>query len=96
METNEFRRVLNIETYPDMMSDYENDIENPDYDSTIRVIKVPMSWAVKWIDETYEMTYDEFMEEYDWDMTYEMYESAVSDGVLIGETIVNRKEWGCF
>lgn len=89
-----FRRVLKIETYPDMMIDYEECIENPDYDSTIRVFKVSKSWAVEWIRERYGMTYDEFMEEYDWDMTWEMYSDACSDRVLISENVMSRAEFG--
>jgi DNA-directed RNA polymerase subunit RPC12/RpoP len=82
-----FRRVAEFETYPNMFINYDKGIENPDYDNQTRFIKVPMKWAVEWIRSKCDMTYDKFMEEYTWDETFFMYESALSEGVLISESI---------
>lgn len=78
-----------IETYPPMFSDYDNYIENEDYDDTIRVFSVPKQWAVDWIKHS-GYTLDEFLQEYTWDETYEMYEDANSEAVIISEWIEER------
>lgn len=79
-----------IETYPDMMLDYENDIENPSYDDTIRVFSVPRDWAMEWISQKDGRSFDEFMSEYTWDNTYAMYCDSIREGMLIGEHIEPR------
>ena len=88
-----FRRVLTIETYPDYWDEDGND--NYNYDDTLKVFSVPMQWAVDWIQKECEMTFDQFMEEYDWDDTLAMFESAYDNNVLIKEWIEPRSAWGC-
>lgn len=82
----ELRDVIRFDTYPDMFTDYENMIENKNYDHEHRVFEVPRDWALKWIDENthYE---DGFWNEYTYDDTMQMYEDALRAGALISETI---------
>lgn len=83
------RQLFTIETYPPMMSDYENQIENPDYDDTIRVFSVPKPWVMKWLNQN-DYTLDEFMSTYTWDDTFRMYEDATAEKVIISEEIKDR------
>lgn len=75
-------------TYPDMFTDYENGIENENYDHEMRVIEVPMDWASMWVRTRYGMSLDEYENEYDYNDSFQMYEDAMRDGVLISEKIV--------
>lgn len=78
-----------IETYPPMLSDYDNDVENENYDNEIRVFAVPRDWALKWILD-FGMTLEDWLDDYTWDDTFQMYSDAVSEEVLIRETIEPR------
>ena len=44
---------------------------------------VPSKWASEWIDLHYEMTVEEFEDEYTSEESQEMYSDAILDGVLI-------------
>ena len=83
------KKTFKFETYPPIMIDYERGIENPDYDNTIRIFEVPYDWAIDWIEGICEMTYEEYMDEYTYDDTFEMYTCAIDEGVVISEKI----EW---
>lgn len=80
---------LIVETYPPMFSDYDNNVENENYDNEIRVFAVPKEWALKWISD-FGMTYEEWCDECTWDDTFQMYSDAVDEEVLIRETIEPR------
>lgn len=84
-----YRQIFTIETYPPMFSDYGNHVENEEYDDTLLWFSVPKQWALKWItaDGT---TFDEFMSTYTWDMTFEMYQDATAEKVIISEEIKDR------
>ncbi len=81
-----------IETYPNMFTDYENGIENEDYDTTIRVFSVPYQWALDFIKDNMGISINEFLEIYDWDDTFYIYDHAISQGKVLCEHIENR---GC-
>lgn len=83
-------KAVVLETYPDMFTDYEEGIENEEYDNQSRWITVPMGWAAGWVYIQYRMGLDEFLGEYTMDDTYKMYEDAKADGVLLNEKITDR------
>lgn len=83
-------KSLTFDTYPDMFSDYENCIENENYDNEMRMFVVPEDWAINWILENTEWNMAEFWEEYTWDETLVMYEKALSDKVILREYIEER------
>ena len=74
-------------TYSDMFTDYENGIENENYDYEMRVIKVPRDWASEWVRARFGMSLDEYENEYDYNDSFQMYEDAMYAGVLISEKI---------
>lgn len=78
---------ITFETYSDMFKDYENGVENENYDHEVRLFDVPKVWAVDWIEQTYDMDLDTFMSEYTYDETIQMYEDAIAEGVLIKANI---------
>ena len=84
------KETYTYETYPPMFSDYENDIENENYDNEMRMFTVPAYWGIKWMREEAEMTKAEFDTEYTWDDTFSMYEDACREGVIINEWIELR------
>lgn len=75
-------------TYPDMFTDYENMVENEDYDVQMREITVPTAWAKEWVKDHCDMTLDEYENEYTWDDSIQMYEDAKAEGVLISTEII--------
>lgn len=78
--------TIQFDTYPDMFTDYENLIENENYDYEHRVFEVPRDWALEWISKN--ARYDDgFWNEYTYDDTFQMYEDACKAGVLISEAI---------
>lgn len=77
-------------TYPPMMEDYERGIENVEYDHQLRSFEVPVWWAVDFIFITWRMSLEEFLEVYTWDDTYDMYEQAYNDGIIVREEIIER------
>lgn len=89
-EVRNIMKSLTFDTYPDMFTDYENRIENENYDNEMRVFEVPEDWALKWIAENAPWDVPKFWKENTWDETYAMYEDAIREGVLIKENIVAR------
>lgn len=65
--------TITIYTYPPMFTDYENMIENENYDNEVRCFDVPKDWAVAWIRENMGMSLEEFWHEYTYDDTIQMY-----------------------
>jgi len=84
------QKPITFDTYPDMFTDYDNGIENENYDHEVRLFEVPEYWALKWIAENAPWDVPEFWNEYTWDDTYAMYEDAIREGVLIKENIAVR------
>ena len=78
-------------TYPPMFTDYDQGIENENYDNEIREFSVPKDWVEKYVSTEFTMTLPEFMEEWDWDASYQMFAAAVSAGVLITDCIRARQ-----
>lgn len=77
---------ITIETYPDLML---GNIENPNYDITLRLFTVPYFYLVNWcIANALEV--EEFLGEYTWDDTLELYYDAYSDHKLLDERIIGR------
>lgn len=74
--------LMTFETYPDMFTDYENNIENENYDYEMRVFSVPDEWLVRWFDLNGIKSLNAFESEYTWDDTWQMYCDAGIDGVL--------------
>ena len=86
--------TVTYETYPDMFTDYEELIENENYDDEIRFFEVPEEWAYGWTKEHGFTGLDEFNNEYTWDITYDMWEDAKAKSILISEHIDSRSDWG--
>lgn len=82
--------TITFETYSDMFTDYDEYIENENYDDEERVFTVPKDWAIIWIRENCEMSLEEFLDEYTSDDTNDMYCAAILDDVLIEEHIEAR------
>lgn len=78
------------ETYPDMYLDYENDIENDNYDFEKKLFKIPLVWAENYIRNEHGITIGEFDDTYDWDDTYEMYEQAIKENVIISAWVEHQ------
>lgn len=72
-------------TFPDVYIDYENEIENENYDNEIKAFSVPKDWATAWARTTCGITLDEFRNEYTYDDTAQMLDDAYDQGVLIEE-----------
>ena len=83
--------TMTFETYPDMMIDYERNIENEHYDEQLRYFTVPDKWGNEWIEKwLQENGHDPdggFENRYTWDDTYQMYEDAINAGVVISESV---------
>ena len=75
--------MLAYDTYPDMMKDYENGIENENYDNEVRIFTVERDWGEKWIFDNFKQDVEDFNTEYTWDDTFAMYEASIKDGTLI-------------
>ena len=83
--------TITFDTYPDMFTDYENMIENENYDNELRLFTVPRDWATEWIRKHCDgITLEEFEYVYDWDWSYQMYEDALTEGVIIEEHMEER------
>ena len=83
-------KTFTIDTYPDTMIDYENGIENPDYDHTVAVFTVPYDWAESYINRKFKMNMECLLREYTWDWTLQMYNDAYIAGRILDETIDSR------
>ena len=82
--------VMTFNTYPPMFIDYDELIENVNYDNEKRVFTVSSEWALKWIDENSHYKFG-FWKEYTYDDTLQMFEDACRDGELISDRI--EPEW---
>ena len=80
---------VTYDTYPNTMLDYDKCIENPNYDNECRIFTVPKAWAENWIHKNFNESIDVFDNEFTYDDSYQMYEQALHDGVLIEEHIVS-------
>lgn len=83
-------RGMRFETYPPMFSDWENGIENENYDDEVLVFVVPEEWGEAWIEKNCNCSVREFFETWDWDDGEQMNMDANRDGVLIAEWIELR------
>lgn len=83
-------QTVTFETYAPMFIDYEDYIENENYDNEIRVFSVPKALAVDWIFIHYRMGYEDFLNEYTWDDTFNMFGDAIKDKVLVNCDIEDR------
>ena len=81
---------ITFDTYPPMFKVYEEYLENEEYDEQIRLFSVPKAWAVDWIFIQFRMGLEDFMNEYTWDDTFEMYGAAKAAGVILSDEIVDR------
>ena len=73
-------------TYPEMFVPYDNGyIENPDYDDTVIVFEVPLTWAKHWVKKEGYDSLESFLNEYTWDDTLCMYNDAFRDGTLYND-----------
>lgn len=82
--------MITLDTYPDMFLDNDCNVENENYDNELREFTVPLNWAVEWIKSECHQTLDEFMDEYTWDETIQMYDAAMHQNVLCASKIVER------
>ena len=82
--------TIKFETYPNYMIDYENDIENVNYDNEMIVFCVPVMWAERWVKLECNMELDEFLSVYTWDDTEAMFNSALIADVVLSEEIAER------
>lgn len=82
--------LISLTTYPPTMSDYENEVENANYDNEVRSIVVPRKWAEAFVTREFGVTFDDFLRECTWDETFQMYEAAEADGVLVMTEIRGR------
>ena len=80
-------KSVEFETFPALYSDYENMVENKDYDDTVTVFTVPYEWFINWLDNEPE---SDFMSNYTWDDTLSMYNSAMAENVVLSERIERR------
>jgi hypothetical protein len=83
--------TVTYETYPDMFTDYEELIENENYDNEIREFTVPEAWATEWMLRECKMTPEEFNDWYTWDVTDQMYLDAINEKVLVSTEIIDGR-----
>lgn len=83
---NNMIETVELETYSAMFSDYENFIENENYDDTVRVFEV----SLKWLKSFPDMNVAKFLEEYTWDDTENIYNISLLANEIISEKIVER------
>ena len=81
---------ITLETYPDCFDNYEEFIENENYDSEKRLFSVPITWLADYVLNTWGMTLDDFFKENTWDDDWQIYEMAKQKGILYNEIIVGR------
>lgn len=83
--------LVTFETYADMFVDPDEAEENENYDSQLREFTVPREWAAEWVSSFYHESLDEFMSQYTWDDTDQMYNFALLENVLDGMRIIDRE-----
>ena len=80
-------KTVTYDTYPDVFTDYESLIENENYDNETRFIEIPEAWAKEWVVKNGFPTLDSFNLEYTYDTTWQMFDDATAEGVLVSERI---------
>ena len=78
-------KTVELETYPDMFSDYEKSVENENYDDTSRVFEIPSEFFNSIVDCA-----ENFFDTYTWDESEQIYNLALSENKIISEKIVER------
>lgn len=79
-------------TYSEVFSDFEDYVENADYDSELIQFSVPVNWAVDYIFIHFRMGIEDFMNGYDFDDTLEMMECAEAEGIDVQQKIISIYE----
>ena len=82
--------TITLDTYPDMFTDYDEFIENEDYDNQKREFGVKIAWMADYVSHTWGMTLDDFFKTNTWDENWQLYEMAQRNGALVFERIVER------
>ena len=82
--------MITLDTYPDSFNSLEEFIECEDYDNEVRYFTIPMSWLADYVLHTWYMELDQFFKECTWDDTWQLYEMAKAEGVLISERIAKK------
>lgn len=82
------KETITLATYPDMFLDNDCKVENENYDNEFREFTVPLGWAVEWMQSECNQTLDEFLNEYTWDETIQMYDDARHQNVLCSTEIL--------
>lgn len=59
------------------------------FDTHIMLFEVPLDWVERYL-EGIGYTIESFNDEYTWDDTWQMYESACVDDVIVYENVVER------
>lgn len=88
---------ITLETYPPLMLDYENEIENPNYDEELLVFTVPYPWLYEEFkrDNFGVKDFEDFLiYQYTWDDTQFLYARATTDKVIVHEEIIRRFNHG--
>lgn len=80
--------TITLATYPDMFLDNDCKVENENYDNEFREFTVPLGWAVEWMKSKCNQTLNEFLDEYTWDETIQMYDDARHQNVLYSTEIL--------
>lgn len=85
--------TVTYETYPDMFLDDNCTIENENYDNETRYFEIPEEWAKEWVVKNGFLSLNIFNSEYIWDHTWQMWEDAIKEGVLVSERIESFREF---
>ena len=67
----------------------EDGTENPNWDDELLLFTIPYYYFIQWLIDN-DIDFDEFMDEYTWEDTYELYECADTDGKVIKEEVIER------
>ena len=81
---------ITLDTYPDQFTSFDEFIESDDYDNTQRLFTVPLAWLADYVINIWHMVLDDFFKNCTWDDTWQLYEMAKAEGVLVSERIVKR------
>ena len=82
------RGALTFTTYPPLTNPAGT--ENELYDDTMCVFDVREVWFYRWVYEEDGRSWRQFLDEYTWDDTLQMYELAIQVGAVLREEIVPR------
>ena len=64
-----------------------NEHKEMDVPDIMMSFTVPVSWLAAWIGMEWDMSYDEFLDEWTWDDAESIYNAAVNDRKIIREEI---------